>query len=220
MTAEVGPVAKIVTTGPGGDNLISELQPYGVTDKGFSQVGVQGSFQVDSRDSPVFATRGWLLHLGATAYSPLLDAEDPFGSVDGALSGAVTPLAPLTLSARLSGRASWGNYPVHEAAYLGGSRTVRSLTSQRFAGDAAVWANFDARLRLTSLPFVMRWDFGVLGIADLGRVYYEAETSRKWHPGLGGGLWAALPDRSFMGLLQVVTGPEGIRFSAGSGFIF
>jgi hypothetical protein len=220
MTAEIGPVAKIVTTGPGGDNLISELQPYGVTDKGFSQVGVQGSFQVDSRDSPVFATRGWLLRLGATAYSPLLDAEDPFGSIDGALSGAVTPLAPLTLSARLSGRASWGNYPVHEAAYLGGSRTVRSLTSQRFAGDAAVWANFDARLRLTSLPFVMRWDFGVLGIADVGRVYYEAETSSKWHPGLGGGLWAALPDRSFMGLLQVVTGPEGIRFSAGSGFIF
>jgi hypothetical protein len=97
---------------------------------------------------------------------------------------------------------------------------VRSLSSQRFAGDAAVWTNFDARLRLASLPFVMRWDFGVLGIADAGRVFLKEQSSRKWHNGFGGGLWMALPDRSFVVLADVVTGGDGTRFWAGTSFIF
>ena len=220
ITAEIGPVFKRVTTGLDQDNLISNLQPYGVTENGFSQVGVQGSFRIDTRDYPLAATRGWLFRLGASAYPPLLDAEEAFGTVEAALSTAVTPFEPLTLAGRLSGRSSWGQYPVHEAAYLGGSRTVRSLPSQRYAGDVAVWGNFDARLQLTSVPFVMSWNFGLLGIADAGRVYYSPETSSTWHYGLGGGIWAALPDRSFMGLFQVVAGSEGVRFWAGSGFIF
>lgn len=220
ITAEIGPVVKRVTTGLDQDNLISELQPYGVSEDGFSQLGIQGSLRVDTRDFPLAPTRGWLFRLGASAYAPLLDAEEAFGTVEAAISTAVTPLQPLTLAGRLSGRSSWGQYPVHEAAYLGGSRTVRSLTSQRFAGDVAVWANFDARLQLTSVPFVMSWNFGLLGIADAGRVYYSPETSSEWHYGLGGGIWAALPDRSFMGLLQVVAGEDGVRFWAGSGFIF
>ena len=220
ITAEIGPVVKRVTTGLDQDNLISDSIPYGVTEDGFSQVGLQGSLQIDTRDFPLAATRGWLFRLGASAYPPLLDAEEAFGTVEAAISTAVTPLEPLTLAGRLAGRTSWGQYPAHEAAYLGGSRTVRSLPSQRFAGDVAVWANFDARLQLTSVPFVMSWNFGLLGIADAGRVYYSTETSSEWHYGLGGGIWAALPDRSFMGLFQVVAGAEGVRFWAGSGFIF
>ena len=121
---------------------------------------------------------------------------------------------------RASGKTTWGKYPAHEAAYLGGSRTVRSLDAQRFAGDAATWGNFETRVRLGTLPFVMNWDFGVFGIADVGRVYYASEDSSRLHYGLGGGLWAVLPDRSFMGVFDIVTGDDSkIAFWFGVGFI-
>lgn len=220
ITGEIGPIVKMVTTGLDGDNLLSDQQPYGVTEQGFGHAGVHAGLRFDSRDSPRAPSRGVHLRFATTAYPAVIDAEEAFGAVEGSASGAWTPLRPLTLAARVAGRTTWGKYPAHEAAYVGGSRTVRSLSSQRFAGDAAVWTNFDARLRLASLPFVMRWDFGVLGIADAGRVFLKDQSSRKWHNGFGGGLWMALPDRSFVVLADVVTGGDGTRFWAGTSFIF
>ena len=34
--------------------------------------------------------------------------------------------------------------------------------------------------------------YGVLALADVGRVFLEHESSSKWHPAAGGGLWVAL----------------------------
>ena len=97
---------------------------------------------------------------------------------------------------------------------------MRSLNSQRFAGDAAAWANFETRLRVGSFPLVMDWDWGVFGIADAGRVFYQPETSQKVHYGLGGGLWAVVPDRSFMGVFDIVAGDDNrIAFWFGISFI-
>jgi hemolysin activation/secretion protein len=139
---------------------------------------------------------------------------------EGSASWTTSPVEPLTFALRASGKTTWGKYPAHEAAYLGGSRTVRSLDAQRFAGDAAVWANFETRLRVGTLPFVMRWDWGVFGIADAGRVYYSSESSSRVHYGLGGGLWAVLPDRSFMGVFDVVAGDDNkVAFWFGIAFI-
>ena len=30
---------------------------------------------------------------------------------------------------------------------------------------------------------------GVLGFIDVGRVWTDGETSKKWHSGYGGGIW-------------------------------
>lgn len=216
---EVGLIGKLVQTDTTQPTLLSQQRPYG-THTDFGQVGMQAYIRYDGRDAATFARRGTEIRAGMTAYPAVWSAEDGFGMLEGSASWTTTPLAPLTFAMRAAGKTTWGKYPVHEAAYLGGSRTVRSLHSQRFAGDAAVWGNVEARLRLTTLPFIMNWDFGVFGIADLGRVYYDAEQSSTWHHGLGGGLWAVLPDRSFMGLFNVVAGDDNkIAFWAGIAFI-
>ena len=66
----------------------------------------------------------------------------------------------------------------------------------------------------------MVWDMGIQGIADAGRVFLEGESSDKWHTSFGGGMWAALPDKSFMGLFTIAKTDEGTTFWGGVGFIF
>lgn len=216
---EAGLIGKLVMTDTTTETLIGEQMPYG-THTDFGQLGLQAYIRYDTRDATTFARRGMEFRAGMTAYPAMLSADEAFGMVEGSASYTTTPLPPLTLAVRASGKTTWGKYPAHEAAYLGGSRTVRSLDAQRFAGDAAVWGNFETRVRLGTLPFVMNWDFGVFGIADVGRVFLQSESSSRWHHGLGGGIWAVLPDRSFMGLFDIVTGDDNkVAFWAGIAFI-
>jgi hypothetical protein len=219
-SAQLGVALKYVDTRERGERLILDTRPYG--SEGFGQVGLVAAVRVDTRDSPIAPKEGALLTLDASVHPQLWDVEDDFGRVRLSAAGHLTPgsFEALTLSARVTGERAWGRYPIHEAAFLGGSRSVRSLKSQRFAGDAAAFANLDLRLRLATLHFVMPWDFGLLGIADAGRVWLSGETSRRWHHGFGGGLWMALPDRSFMGIADVVTGEDGTAFWLGTAFIF
>jgi hemolysin activation/secretion protein len=114
----------------------------------------------------------------------------------------------------------WGKYPVHEAAFLGGSKTVRGYSKQRYAGDASLYTNLDTKLRVGTIPFVMVWVMGIQGIADVGRVFLSGENSDVWHYGIGGGMWAALPDKSFMGLFTLTWSEERYTFWGGVGFIF
>jgi hypothetical protein len=216
---ELGIIAKHVQTDTSSSTFIGQTRPYG-TLADFGQLGIQASIRHDTRDATTFARRGSEIRAGMTAYPAILDAEEAFGMLEASASWTTTPVAPLTFAIRGSAKTTWGKYPAHEAAYLGGSRTVRSLNSQRFAGDAAAWANFETRLRIGSFPFVMDWDWGIFGIADAGRVFYQPETSRRIHYGLGGGIWAVVPDRSVMGVFDIVTGDDNrIAFWAGISFI-
>ena len=218
-TVEIGLIGKKVKTDSSSSTLIGQERPYG-TETDFGQIGMQASIQHDTRDATAFAKKGSQIHAAMTAYPAILDAEEAFGMFEASASYTVTPADPLTFALRGSAKTTWGKYPVHEAAYLGGSRTVRSLNSQRFAGDAAAWANFETRVRIGHFPFVMNWDWGVFGIADAGRVFYQPETSQKMHYGLGGGLWAVVPDRSFMGVFDIVAGNDNrIAFWFGISFI-
>jgi hypothetical protein len=196
-----GPVAVHVTTREGA-TLVNELQPYGTDD--FSAVGLRGAFRWDTRDNTVAAHRGVLLDLGGSWYADWLDAVEEFGEVHGGVSTYLTPHPSVTLAARVGGKHAWGEYPLHEAAFLGSRGTMRGLDPNRYAGDAAAWVNTDLRVKTGTVPFLVDWDFGVLGIADGGRVWLEGENSGRWHTGFGGGVWMLLPDRSMAATFSAV----------------
>jgi hemolysin activation/secretion protein len=124
------------------------------------------------------------------------------------------------VAARAAAEWAWGTYPVHEAAFLGGSNNLRSHKKGRYSGDAAVYGNLDARLRVFTLPFILRWDAGIYGLGDLGRVYLKGETSNTWHYSAGGGFWVAASDRSVVGRIELATGNDGIGFRFGTAFKF
>ena len=43
----------------------------------------------------------------------------------------------------------------------------------------------------------VRWQVGVFGLADAGRVWYKGDSPGKWHTGVGGGLWFSSLGQAF-----------------------
>ena len=88
-------------------------------------------------------------------------------------------------------RRVWGRYPWFEAARVGGSGSLRGYSTGRFMGDAAVYGQTEVRVPLSRATLVVPGTVGLFGLADVGRVYLEGESSDIWHAGFGTGLWSA-----------------------------
>ena len=210
---------KLNHTRLGRGNFIDAARPYGSDP--FKQVGVGVTFDLDSRDRAVAATRGFQLRLEGTAVPELLDATSAFGTVAGAFSTYFAPNVALdpTLALRVGGKKVWGTFPFFEAAFLGGATTLRGFNEQRFAGDAAVYANAELRLFLTEFRLLLPGDFGIFGLADIGRVFLDGDASDTWHKAAGGGIWFAFIDRGSTISLAIAQSKEQRAFYASVGFM-
>ena len=121
------------------------------------------------------------------------DVEETFGELHGEVAAFLTPRTSFgpTLALRAGGKRVWGGYPFFEAAFVGGAATVRGLREDRYAGDASAYGNAELRVRLGRFFALLPGDYGVFGLADVGRVFLEGESSDVWHTGVGGGFWFA-----------------------------
>ncbi len=194
---------------------------YGAGD--FGMLGATGQFQLETRDQQVGATRGLTFGLGGSYFPSMLDVEESFGEMHAEASGFVaSPTLPLepTLALRVGGKRVWGGFPFQEAAYIGDASTVRLGRQNRYAGEASVYAGSELRLFLTRFYFLAPADFGVLGLADVGRVFLDGEESDRWHAAGGGGIWASFLDRSYMVSLSLAKSSErtALYLGIGSGF--
>ena len=216
-----GPVVKFAGSSTGDGRFIDLGAPYG--SDAFGQVGATAELRVDTRDRPAAATRGIQLGLGGSVYPAVWDVEEPFGEAHAEarthLTAMSVPFAP-SLMLRAGGRRVWGEYPFHEAAYVGGASTVRGLREQRYAGDAAAFGSAELRLSLLRAVLLLPAEAGIFGLADAGRVWLDGESSSTWHHGLGGGLWVALLDRAAAFSAALVRGEDrtGLYISADAGF--
>lgn len=169
------------------------LPPYG--SGSFGAAGARSELDVDTRDVPSFPTRGIHLRMGGAAFAPVEDAGEPFGSAWAAVATYARLPAPLpaVVAVRAGAERALGRFPVHEAAFLGGSGSLRGYAHQRFAGDAALYAGSELRVPLFEANLVVRGTLGVSGLADAGRVYFRGRSEGGWHAATGGSLWFATP---------------------------
>jgi hypothetical protein len=186
-------------------------------------LGASGQFRLDTRDQPLGATRGLTLALGGSYFPSLMDVEEQFGELHAEASTFIgSPTLPLepTLAIRVGGKRVWGPFPFQEAAYIGDASTVRLGRQNRYAGEASVYGGSELRLFLTRFHFLAPADFGVLGLADVGRVFLDGEDSDRWHAAGGGGIWASFLDRSYMVSLSLAKSAErtAVYFRVGSEF--
>jgi outer membrane protein assembly factor BamA len=191
LTLSLGPIAKYSTTDLGSAHFIGSIRPYGSDD--FGQVGATGGLDFDTREPRAAARKGVRLRAGGSFYPPLWSVKQSFGETHGDASLHLPipiPLKP-SLGFRVGAKKLFGLYPFHEAAYLGGTRSVRGMSRNRFAGDAFAFGNAEFRLRLLKM-------LGVFALADTGRVFLDAESSDRWHNSVGGGLWLAFRDDKFV----------------------
>jgi hypothetical protein len=201
--------AKYTKTDLQPDRMITLERPYGAED--FFQAGAGAGLAYDSRESRAAMSPGVRLELDGAVFPPLGAVEETFGEVHGeaALYQPVPFLDHPMIALRAGGKQVWGEYPYHEAAYVGGSRTLRSFRAQRFAGDASLFGSAELRIPVTRIYLLVPGSFGVFGLADAARVFYGDETSTKWHTGFGGGLWVAFVDPANVMSLSIASGDEG-----------
>ena len=120
----------------------------------------------------------------------------------------------------MGGKKIWGTFPYQESAFLGGNSTVRLGRQNRYAGDAMVFASAELRLFLTRFYLVLPGEFGIFGLGDVGRVYFDGESSDRWHGAAGGGIWFAFLGRANTLSMALARGEERTGFYLRAGFGF
>ena len=133
------------------------------------------------------------LRLRGLYYPEVIDVEDQYGSLD-VVGAASLPLGVRRweLGFRAGGKKIWGDAPFFQLAYIGGDNSLRGWPAQRFAGDASLYGDAELRLDLFNYHIIFPSTFGILGLADAGRVWVDGDSPGGWHTGYGGGIWLAL----------------------------
>ena len=116
----------------------------------------------------------------------------------------------------------WGEYPFLDAAYLGGANTLRGFRTRRFAGDASVYGNAELRLVMAPFKILVPGSFGVFGLADAGRVFYEQDPTDAdtWHTAYGGGIWFSFTERMQTISVGVASGDDLTGLYIRAGFMY
>ncbi|HEX2190020.1 MAG TPA: BamA/TamA family outer membrane protein [Longimicrobiaceae bacterium] len=177
---------------PAVDGPLLRLRPRGT--EGGGEVGGAAEAWLDTRDDRVFPRRGVRAAAEAAAYPAAWDVDEAFARTRASASTYLSPgAAGPVLALRAGGEAALGGYPFWDAAFLGGSRTLRGYDHSRFAGDALVHGSAELRVPLLPAEIVVHGRLGASLLADAGRVFLDGESPGGWHTAVGGGVWFATP---------------------------
>lgn len=214
----IGPRAQFTTLDDNSDRFIATIPNlYGAGD--FGEIGVRSNITIDTRDVRAAARKGVLIELEGTVYPGIWDVVTTFGKVSG-LASTYLSAGPATLALRAGGEKVFGDFPWFESAFLGGRTTIRGWHEQRFAGDASAYGNAELRLHVARVPIVVPADVGIFGLADVGRVYLDGETSDEWHSSFGGGISLGFLSRINTITVAVAKSDEKTGLYLRAGFLF
>ncbi len=192
--------------------LIELTQPYGSGK--FVMAGIETSI-----DGVIHVPKGGprvLLRLESGLHPAVFDAREPFARLRGTL--AVVQPIPFpglpVLAVRGGINKVFGEAPFFDLAYLGGRSTLRGFPKHRFAGDAAFYSQVELSLRLGRASVLRPFDFGILALTDVGRVYSDGSSVGGWHETYGGGVWIE-PRGGPPIALTLGHGAEGVRVYVG-----
>jgi hypothetical protein len=115
-------------------------------------------------------------------------------------------------SVRAGGAHLFGDAPYFEWPQIGGSELLRGYVEDRFTGRSALWGGAHLRARLADFFAFFPGTLGLTTLADVGRVFEDADASSRWHAGYGGGLWISLVRADLLMNLNVVRSREGTGF--------
>jgi Calcineurin-like phosphoesterase len=158
-------------------------------------LGGRAYLNLDASSSPKNPRIG-LRWFNSMEYNSQINGERlKYGRLASEVRFYVSPNFPfqLTWAGRVGAARNIGDYRFYQANTLGGTTNVRGYRRTRYAGRAMTYANAEVRVQLfTFNAYLLPGKFGIMGLADAGRVYsaQDVETGLKaYHTGLGGGIW-------------------------------
>jgi len=227
LAFSAGPTFKYSRTKQDEDHIITAVTSYGANN--FGQLGFWAKFNFETNKKNNPNKSGVYFNLEGKYFPSLFDVKSSFGTISGNISADLTAssmsMQP-TLAFRLGGKQVFGDYPFHEAAFIGGGSlsgsdaTVRGFRSQRFAGDSCLYGNAELRLRLGDLYIFIPGEMGIFGLSDIGRVYLEGENSDTWHSAVGGGLWFSFLEGTYTFSIATASSEEELSIYVRAGFFF
>jgi len=181
-----GPVIKYVDPEIPIGSPAESTEPMGT--EPFGQIGIRADLTIDKTTIMAARQSGFGLQAGVSGYPAAWDADESFGEAR-ALARLFIPLGWPTLALRAGGQRSWGGFPLHESAFIGGRWSLRGFRWNRFAGDASAFGSVELRVPLLRITLLIRGQLGIVGFADAGRVWMDGNSAGDWHTGAGSGLW-------------------------------
>lgn len=192
-------------------------QPYGVEVANLLELSSELVY--DGRDNMGAPTEGYYGRLVASFFPKALDSDDNFSKLQ-ADSRFYLGSKDVTMALRAAGERVWGRFPFYEAAFLGGSESLRGFRFQRFAGDASVTGSAELRVFLARPFILLPTDFGVFGFAETGRVWLDGDSDGSWHKDFGGGILLAPLRRDYTISIGAGVSNERTALVAGLGVGF
>jgi hypothetical protein len=231
--AALGPIVRYTVTDSTVNRFISEQRPYGFDH--FGQAGLRLELHHDTRyevdtvrlrggfalNRPDYPPLWGTVDMSASFYPAIWDTRSAYEKVSAGAAAYLT-LPVLTgpvLAVRAGGEKLFGAFPYFDAAYLGGSRSLRTEHRQRFAGDALIHGTTELRVPIAKFPFILPLDVGTIAFVDVGRVYLNGDSAGGWHTGTGAGFWVGVI-RPETGLTVTLTNNPDRRVLTHVGFVF
>ena len=173
------------------NTLLDTLQLKNATER--NQIGLNLGFVLDTRDNQDTPMKGAYVYLSSLNYPGWIKTENRYNklSLDARLYLNIHFITNSSIVFRIIGEKLWGNYPLYRASFLGGPNNLHGYERQRFAGNALAFSAVALRSYLFPLKILFPARLGFSIFAESGRVYYDNDDSKKWHPSAGGGLWLA-----------------------------
>lgn len=185
---DVGPTFLWTDPEPDAASPLATGDPLGAGS--LTRAGLRAAVTLDRTDDETVPRRGWQARASGAGYPPLGDLPDAFGEADAEMAVYVPLMgAGPHLALRAGGGAVTGVVPVQHSSWVGGRTTLRGYRWQRFRGDGAAFGSAELRIPLIPVELLVRWDTGVFGLADAGRVWLDGRSPDGWHTGYGGGIW-------------------------------
>ena len=148
----------------------------------------------DSRNSTIIPQWGSVIQMKLVAYAGLNNVTASFlqWQPQVSLYKSVGSRKNLVFANRLGGVISVGRTAFYQSAFLGGHDNLLGYRQYRFAGNHAIFNNFETRIKIADFAsYIVPGQFGLVGFFDVGRVWLNGEDSKRWHMGYGGGVYLA-----------------------------
>jgi len=215
----LGPIVRYTKTDSLAGRFISAQRPYGFPH--FGQVGAEAKLHYESRYVPDTVTPRAVLDISGTGYPATWDVKKAYEAVSAVAEAFITlPVKNRpVLALRAGGKKLFGDFPYFDAAFVGGSSSLRTEERQRYAGDASLYGTSELRVPVAKFPLILPLDVGLIGFLDVAKVYVDGASPGGWHKGAGGGFWVGLinPGAS---LNVLITNNSQRRIISSFGFAF
>jgi hypothetical protein len=187
---DVGP--QFLWTGPRPSAAAPFASAEGEGARDLFRSGARVALELDRTDRAAAPRRGWSFRGSAAGFLAAGGLSRPFTEAEAEATAYLPlPVRESLLAFRLGGGAVSSAAPPQDTRSVGGRTTLRGHGWQRYRGDVAAFGSTELRVPVTDVKLLVRWNLGLFGLADAGRVWVGGHSPGGWHTGLGGGLWLA-----------------------------